>query len=83
MRGKHQKIKSLLGDEDIHQLITEYLWRVSCDVTVDKFKAYIEQEVFPSVGIENEKSISNTTYCTRMVKTFWLDFSHRKQRYLL
>jgi len=25
MRGKHQKIKSLLGDEDIYQMITEYL----------------------------------------------------------
>ena len=61
MRGKHQKIKSLLGDEDIYQMITEYLWSVGCDVTVDKFKAYIEQEVFPSVGIENKKSISNTT----------------------
>lgn len=61
MRGKHQKIKSLLGDEDIYQMITEYLWSVGCDVTVDKFKAFIEQEVFPSVGIENKKSISNTT----------------------
>jgi hypothetical protein len=25
MHGKHQKIKSLLGDEDICQMITEYL----------------------------------------------------------
>jgi hypothetical protein len=61
MRGKHQKIKSLLGDEDIYQMITEYLRSVGCDVTVEKFKEYIEQEVFPSVGIENKKSISNTT----------------------
>jgi len=37
------------------------LWSVGCDVTVDKFKAYIEQEVFPSVGIEDKKTISNTT----------------------
>jgi hypothetical protein len=61
MRGKHQKIKSLLDDEDIYQMITEYLWNVGCNVTVDKFKKYIEQEVFSSVGIENKKSISNTT----------------------
>ncbi len=60
MRGKHQKIKSLLGDEDIYQMITEYLWSINCNVTVDKFKTFIEQEVFPSVGIENGKSISNT-----------------------
>jgi hypothetical protein len=61
MRGKHQKIKSLLGDEDIHQMITEYLWSIGCDVIVKKFKEYVEQELFPSVGIENKKTISNTT----------------------
>ncbi|CAG8755188.1 16276_t:CDS:1, partial [Funneliformis caledonium] len=48
MCGKYQKIKSLLGDEDIYQMITEYLWSVGCDVTVNEFKTYIEQEVFPS-----------------------------------
>ncbi len=61
MRSKHQKIKSLLGNEDIHQMITEYLWSVSCNITVDKFKAYIKQEVFSNVGIENKKLISNIT----------------------
>ena len=61
MRGKHQKIKSLLDDEDVCQMITEYLWSVGCDVTVNKFKEYVEQELFPSVGIENKKKISNTT----------------------
>ena len=64
MRGKHQKIKSLLGDEDIYQMITEYLWSIRCNITVNKFKKYIEQEVFSSVGIENKKSISNTTVRT-------------------
>ncbi|CAG8727035.1 12079_t:CDS:1, partial [Funneliformis caledonium] len=48
MRGKYQKIKSLLGDEDIYQMIIEYLQSVRCDITVDKFKEYIEQEVFSS-----------------------------------
>jgi len=61
MHGKHQKVKSLLGDEDIHQMITEYLWSVGCDVTVNGFKTYIEQEVFPSVGIERKKMISDNT----------------------
>ncbi len=42
-------------------MITEYFWSVSCNVTVDKFKVYIKQKVFPSVRIENKKSISNTT----------------------
>jgi hypothetical protein len=61
MRGKHQKVKSLLGDEDIHQMITEYLWSVSCNVTVSGFKAYIEQEIFSSIGIERKKTISDNT----------------------
>src|SRR6266496_4282567 len=61
MHGKHQKIKSLLGDEDIHQMITEYLWSVGCNVTVSGFKTYIEQEVFPSMGIERKKTISENT----------------------
>src|SRR5438128_11216863 len=62
MRGKHQKVKSLLGDEDIHQMITEYLWSIGCNVTVSGFKAFIEQEVFP-VGIEKKKkkTISDNT----------------------
>src|SRR5215213_8834253 len=62
IRDKHQKIKCLLGDEDIYQMITEYLWSIGCDVTVDKFKEYIEQEVFPSVGIEIKKSIQIPLY---------------------
>jgi hypothetical protein len=56
MRGKHQKVKSLLGDEDIYQMITEYLWSVGCNVTVSGFKNYIEQEVFPSMGIEKKNN---------------------------
>nr|CAG8622882.1 7196_t:CDS:2 [Entrophospora candida] len=31
-RGKHQKIKSLMYDEDIHGLLMEYLWSKKCDV---------------------------------------------------
>ena len=71
MRGKHQKIKSLLGDEDIYQMITEYLWSIRCNITVNKFKKYIEQEVFSSVGIENKKSISNTTVRTWLKHFGW------------
>ncbi|CAB4374922.1 unnamed protein product [Rhizophagus irregularis] len=46
MREKHQKVKSLLGDEDILQMITEYLRSVGCNVTVREFKAYIKQDEF-------------------------------------
>ncbi|GBC13294.2 hypothetical protein GLOIN_2v1780252 [Rhizophagus irregularis DAOM 181602=DAOM 197198] len=46
MREKHQKVKSLLGDEDILQMITEYLRSVGYNVTVREFKAYIKQDEF-------------------------------------
>ena len=51
-------------------MITEYL-QYWCDVTVDKFKKYIEQEVFSSVGIENKKLISNTTVCVWLKHFGW------------
>jgi len=60
MHDKHQKIKSLLDDEDIYQMITEYFWNIDCDIIMDKFKIYVKQEVFSSVRIENKKSILNT-----------------------
>jgi hypothetical protein len=44
-------------------MITEYLWSVSCNITVSRFKTYIEQEVFSSIGIERKKTISENTVC--------------------
>ena len=78
MRGKHQKVKSLLGDEDIHQMITEYLWSVGYNVTVSGFKAYIEQEVFPSIGIERKKTISDNT-ARAWLKHFGWEFRIEKK----
>ena len=78
MRGKHQKVKSLLGDEDIHQMITEYLWSVGYNVTVSGFKAYIEQEVFPSIGIERKKTISDNT-ARAWLKHFGWEFRVEKK----
>ena len=79
MREKHQKIKSLLGDEDIHQMITEYLWSVGCNVTVSGFKTYIEQEVFLSIRIER-KTIK---YNLCLIKTFWMEISCWEKKWLL
>ncbi len=39
---KYQKIKSLLDNEDIYQIIIKYLQNIDYDVTVDKFKIYVE-----------------------------------------
>ena len=85
MRGKHQKVKSLLGDEDIHQMITEYLWSIGCNVTVSGFKAFIEQEVFSSVGIEKKKTISdNTARAWLILKHFGWEFHvEKKKRFIM
>ncbi len=42
MYSKYQKIKSLLDNEDIYQIIIKYLQNIDYDVTVDKFKIYVE-----------------------------------------
>jgi hypothetical protein len=66
-----------LGDENIYQMITKYLWNVNCNVTVNKFKAYIEQEIFLSIRIKRKKTISdNTAYHMGWFKK--LDFFYIK-----
>ncbi len=74
-RGKHQKIKSLLYDEDLHGLLVKYLWSKKCDINVKDFKKHIEEEVFPSIGIEEKKEISETTVRVWLKKLGW---SHQK-----
>jgi len=82
MRIKHQKIKSLLDDEDIHQMITEYLWGVGCNVTVSGFKIYIEQEIFSSMGIKRKKTISENTV-RAWLKYFRWEFRLRKKMFIM
>ena len=54
-QGKHPKIKSLLWHEDINKKLKDYLLEQKSDVSVKKFKEYIENEVFPEIGIEEKK----------------------------
>jgi hypothetical protein len=60
-QGKHPKIKSLLWHEDINKKLQEYLMKQNCDVKVKNFKEFIESEIFPKIGIEEEKTISERT----------------------
>ena len=62
-------------------MIIEYLWSVGCDVTVNRFKTYIEQKVFPSVGIERKKTISNNTACAWLKHFGWKFHVERKDVY--
>lgn len=81
-RGKHQKIKSLLYDEDLHGLLVEYLWSKKCDVNIKDFKKHIEEEVFPSVGIEENKEISETTVRVWLKKLGWRHQKTHKDIYI-
>lgn len=81
-RGKNQKIKSLLYDEDLHELLVKYLWLKKCDVNVKDFKKHIEEEVFPSIGIEEKKEISETTVRVWLKKLGWCHQKTHKDIYM-
>jgi len=60
-RGQHQKVKSLLGDEDVKMKIMEYLRSSKYEVTPKRLKEFVETDVFPSLGIESKKTITEKT----------------------
>ena len=70
-RDKHQKIKSLLWDEDVNKMILKYLWSKGCAVTIKDFKTYVEESVFPAIGIEQKKTISENTARIWLNKLGW------------
>ncbi|CAG8742762.1 17712_t:CDS:2 [Rhizophagus irregularis] len=66
-REKHCKIKSLLDDEDVQMQIATYLHENKFEFYVADFVDYVKNVVFPSLGIEQETTIS-----TRMTRN-WLN----------
>ncbi|PKY54568.1 hypothetical protein RhiirA4_473455 [Rhizophagus irregularis] len=60
-RGKHCKIKSLLDDEDVQMQIATYLHENKFEFYVADFVDYVKNVVFPSLGIEQETTISTRT----------------------
>ncbi|PKB95594.1 hypothetical protein RhiirA5_302831, partial [Rhizophagus irregularis] len=66
-REKHCKIKSLLDDEDVQMQIATYLHENKFEFYVADFVDYVKNVVFPSLGIEQEITIS-----TRMTRN-WLN----------
>jgi len=59
LQGCHQKIKSLIDDEDIIEQSLSYIRKNKGKITPNKYKNFIEQELFPQLKIE--KTISNKT----------------------
>ncbi|CAB4401464.1 unnamed protein product [Rhizophagus irregularis] len=60
-REKHCKIKSLLDDEDVQMQIATYLHENKFEFYVADFVDYVKNVVFPSLGIEQETTISTRT----------------------
>ncbi|CAG8646497.1 15974_t:CDS:2 [Cetraspora pellucida] len=56
-RGKHQKIWSLLLDEDIKNKLLEYLSFHKFKLSISNLCDYVRNEIFPSVEIETGKTI--------------------------
>ncbi|CAH1770517.1 3590_t:CDS:2, partial [Entrophospora sp. SA101] len=60
-KGKHQKVKSIIYDEDIRLKISEYLRVNKFEVTIKKFQQFVTDEILLDLGIENKISISDSS----------------------
>ncbi|CAG8802745.1 12434_t:CDS:2, partial [Cetraspora pellucida] len=61
-RGKHQKIQSLLLDEDIKNKLLEYLSFHKFKLSIPNLCDYVRDEIFSSVRIETGKTIKFKPY---------------------
>ncbi len=80
-KGKHL-VGSLLDDEDIQIKISSYLRKEKFNVTVEKFRQFITNDVFPSIGIENQEGIRFISIIINFIMhtmlTFFLYFIVKK-----
>src|SRR5947207_1107360 len=60
-QGKHQKTIRLIDDEDIAEKCHSWIRDQNYKSTPTAFKKFIENKLFPSIGIAKEKSISLMT----------------------
>ncbi|MDW3631167.1 MAG: hypothetical protein QOK71_07005 [Nitrososphaeraceae archaeon] len=80
-QGKYPKIKSLLWNEDINKKLQEYLVKQVSDIKVKNFKEFVESEVFPKIGIEEKKNISEKTARVWLKELGWTYQKHHKDIY--
>ncbi|POG53557.1 hypothetical protein GLOIN_2v1489476, partial [Rhizophagus irregularis DAOM 181602=DAOM 197198] len=57
-RRQYFKGSSLIDDEDIQLKVASYLRQHKFDVTVNSFCNFVNEEILPSIGIENKTTIS-------------------------
>src|SRR6185369_14146684 len=60
-RGRHPKIRSLLDDEDVKNQVMHYIHKHKFELDLVKFCDYIQNEIFPGLGVETHCTISNST----------------------
>ena len=80
-RGKHQKVVSILNDEDIIIKINQYLHVQKFNLKIPDFINYISNEIFPFVGYERNKKISEATARRWLKKMGWEYKAHSKDIY--
>jgi len=80
-RGKHQKIKSIINDEDVKMKIARYLRGNRFTLSINNFIKFICDEVFPSLGYERRKEINKDTARRWLNNMGWEYKSHQKDVY--
>ena len=63
-------------------MILKYLQSKGYIVTIKDFKTYVEETGFPTIGIEQKKTISENTACIWFNKLDWF-FQADKKKHLL
>lgn len=81
-RGRHQKVQSLLDDEDVKLKVAHYLREKKFNLTVSQFVRFLENEVLPSVGVEKKKTIAESTARNWLSRMGFEFKEHRKGVYI-
>ncbi|GBB90989.1 hypothetical protein RclHR1_18070004 [Rhizophagus clarus] len=77
--GKHQKIIRIIDDEDVAERCHTWIRKQDFNTTPTSFKKFIENELFPNIGITKEKSIALIT-ATRWLNVLGYSFQQYRRR---
>jgi hypothetical protein len=82
LQGCHQKIKSIIDDEDVIERSLLFIREKGGKVTPKQYQTFVKQELFSQLGIEeSKKSISIKTSCVWLRKLGLVPQSKKKGIY--
>ena len=83
-RGRHPKTKNLLIENDVYLGLSSWLRRYhKYDATPRILQKHVNQSVFPSLGILNEKKRISEKTATRWLRALgWILSEHKKGIYI-